>query len=109
MAESAWVGLGVEPFEALADSRVERVRGQQPSERRLRGVPPAADAGAGVGLLDQMQDRLEQVVVAPHLVIQHVQGGTLFGGVEAGLPEIRSDQRGVLLLDEAVVVLLVRP
>ena len=108
VAERARVGFGIEPYESLTDGRIKRVGGEQTGERRLGVIPSAASPDPVMGLLDQMQDRLEQVVVDPHLIVERVERRTLLGGVEAGLAEVRPDQSIVLLFDEPVVVLLIR-
>src|SRR6187455_2540459 len=103
------VRVGVQPFQTLARGRLEGVGREQAGERRLGVIPASPDPGAVVGFLDEMQDRLEEVVVDPHLVVEGVQRRALLGRVEAGLAEVRPDQRVVLLFDEAIVVLLVGP
>src|SRR4030042_2277750 len=56
--------------------------------------------------LSEAHDRLEEVVVEPHLLIELVDGLGLFGSVKASRAQIGPDQGGVLLLHKAVVILV---
>lgn|GEM_PF-4559298 len=57
-------------------------------------------------LLSQMHHWLEEVVVAPHLVVEHVESDSLYDGIEALVAEECTHQRGILLFHSGVVVLV---
>jgi len=58
-------------------------------------------------LLCQAHHRLEEVVVHPHLVVELIDGDGLGDGIEPIVAQIGTNQGGVLLFDEAIVVLVV--
>lgn len=86
-AQRARVGLGVELLQPLPLRWGEDVGGEQPGERRLGRIPLPPDAGPVARLLDQVQDRLEQVVVGPQLVVQRVQVASQPGRVAQRGPD----------------------
>jgi hypothetical protein len=83
---------------------LKRSAGRAVATPDVRG---AVLSGVG-GFLLHAKDGLEEVVVEPHSVIEAVEGSGLGDRVEALMAEVASDEGGVLLLDEAVVVLVER-
>ena len=77
---------------------------------RRPGIIPFADHPIRLSLLcHEMQDGLEEIVVEPPLLIEPVEGVALCRCVEAVIADRGSDERIVLLLDEAIIILLVGP
>ena len=68
-----------------------------------------ASRGGKDGFVLQTQDRLEEVVIQPHQVVELVQQVGLPDGVQALIAQVGADEGVVLLLDEAVVVTLEGP
>ena len=52
------------------------------------------------------QDGLEEVVIEPHLVVEAVEEACLGHSVESCVAQVGADEGGILLLDEAVVILV---
>lgn len=83
--------------------------GRIPAAPDTRGVARRMEPIGYGRLLDQAQHRLKQVVVDAHRDVEGVKGRDLFGRVEPLVADVLADERVVLLLDEAVVILLVGP
>jgi hypothetical protein len=54
-----------------------------------------------------MHDRLKEVIVDPHLIIELIDSQHVGDGVEAFIAQISPDQGGVLLFDARIVILVV--
>jgi len=85
----------------------------EPFHRSLRfislGVQAFRFTVAHPVLLGQAQNRLKEVVIEPQAVIQRIKHALMGKGIKAGIPEQVAHERAVLLLDEAIVVLHIRP
>ncbi len=69
-------------------------------------LDPATIVGGENDFLGQAHDGLEEVVVAPHVVIELVEKDGLRDGIETVVAEIGPDEGIVFLLDETVVILV---
>jgi len=62
----------------------------------------------GAHLFAQAHDRLEQVMVAPHLIIQRIEAIGLGHRVQAPPPQVGPHEGGIFLLYKAIIVLVIR-
>ncbi len=76
---------------------------------RLRPVPGASHAIRFHSLLFEMQHRLKQVVVEPHLLVESIHGGHLLRSIQPQRADLLPHQAGILLFDEPVIIFVIGP
>ena len=113
LPQTPWIGLTTQRVQLVLLRSVEQVSSHESGQGSLRQIKSSFVAGGAVraglqGLLGQAHDRLEEVVIEPHVVVQPIESLSLQHRVEALGAQVSPDQGGILLLDEAVVVLVVR-
>src|SRR6266566_9915300 len=107
LAQNHRVGLVMKRLQTSLLLRRKRCGGQQALIGRLSLIPMAHHVIGLRDLLLQMHHRLKEVVIEPHLVIEHIHRLELISSIEADRPEILANQACILLLHKAVIVLLI--
>ena len=109
-----WIRLLAERSELCEPFWREGLHGTESVEGCAHVVIPSPDLGAlsrlrEDRLFDDTHDRLEEVVIEPHQVVEAVDILGLLHGVQAVIAPVGTYGVGIALFDERVVVLVVGP